>query len=160
MRLNGQAAIVTGASSGIGEGVALALAAAGAKVAVNYRSGREAAERVVERIRDGGGEAVAVGADVGDEAQVQDLFAQAAQAFGRLDILVANAGLQKDAAFRDMTLDQWRGVIETNLTGQFLCCREACAASSTRRSSRASPARAARSSASARSTRSSPGPAT
>ena len=125
MRLDGQTAIVTGASSGIGEGVALALAAAGAKVAVNYRSGREAAERVVEGIRSAGGEAVPLGADVGDEAQVQDLFAQAAQAFGRLDILVANAGLQRDAAFRDMTLDQWRGVIETNLTGQFLCCREA-----------------------------------
>lgn len=125
MRLAGQSAIVTGASSGIGEGVALALAAEGARVAVNYRSGRGAAERIVARIRDGGGEAVAVGADVGDEGQVQRLFTEAARAFGRLDILVANAGFQVDAPFRDMTLDQWRRVIDVNLTGQFLACREA-----------------------------------
>jgi glucose 1-dehydrogenase len=125
MRLDGQTAIVTGASSGIGEGVALALAAAGANVVVNYRSGGEQAERVVAAVRDAGGEALAVAADVGDEAQVRVLFARAVEAYGRLDVLVANAGLQRDAPFRDMTLEQWRGVMDTNLTGQFLCCREA-----------------------------------
>jgi glucose 1-dehydrogenase len=125
MRLDGQTAIVTGASSGIGEGIALALGAAGARVVVNYRSGGEQAERVVAAVRDAGGEATAVGADVGDEAQVRDLFARAVEAYGRLDILVANAGLQRDAPFRDMTLAQWNGVMATNLTGQFLCCREA-----------------------------------
>ena len=125
MRLDGQTAIVTGASSGIGEGIALALGAAGAKVVVNYRSGGSEAERVVAAICDAGGEALAVGADVGDEGQVRAMFARTVEAYGRLDILVANAGLQRDAAFTEMTSDDWRRVIDVNLTGQFLCCRAA-----------------------------------
>lgn len=123
--LAGQTAIVTGGSSGIGAGVVQALAAAGAAVAINYRSGAEAAEALVARIVAAGGQAVALQADVSDEAQVAALFTDAERQLGPLDILVANAGLQKDAAFSEMTLAEWRGVLDTNLTGQFLCAREA-----------------------------------
>ncbi|MBA3961426.1 MAG: SDR family oxidoreductase [Chthoniobacterales bacterium] len=123
--LQNQKALVTGASSGIGEACAKALAAAGAAVAVNYVSHRETADRVVADIRAGGGEAIAVHADVSDEGEVQAMFAEATKAFGTLDILVNNAGLQQDAAFEEMTLQQWQTVIGVNLTGQFLCAREA-----------------------------------
>lgn len=123
--LHGQKAIVTGASSGIGAGIARAFARAGAAVGINYRSGRDAAEALVEEIAREGGEAVALGADVSDEAQVQAMFRAALGAFGRLDILVANSGIQQDAPFAEMTTAQWRRVIDVNLTGQFLCAREA-----------------------------------
>src|SRR3712207_8724509 len=123
--LAGQAALVTGGSSGIGAGVLEAFAAAGAMVAINYNSRREEADQAVERIEAAGGRAFAVGADVSDEAAVEAMVAQVAERFGRLDILVANAGLQRDAAFAEMTLADWRRVIDVNLTGQFLCCREA-----------------------------------
>jgi len=123
--LDGCVAVVTGAASGIGKAVAEALAAAGAAVVVNFRSKQEAAERMVGAIRERGGRALAVQADVSDEAQVQSLFEQAAQAFGGIDILCANAGVQKDAPIADMTLDQWRAVLDVDLAGQFLCCREA-----------------------------------
>lgn len=123
--LKNQKAIVTGASSGIGEACALALGAAGAAVIVNYRSNRAEADRVVEAIRGGGSEAVAVHADVSVEADVQAMFAQAREAFGTVDILVDNAGMQRDAAFHEMTLKDWSAVIDVNLTGQFLCAREA-----------------------------------
>lgn len=125
MKLDGQSALVTGASSGIGHAIAVALARAGAKVAINYRSGREAAERLADEITSGGGEAFAVPADVSDETAVESMVAVTAERFGRLDILVANSGLQQDAPFRDMTIEQWRQVIEVNLTGQFLCARAA-----------------------------------
>ncbi|WP_157271778.1 glucose 1-dehydrogenase [Azohydromonas aeria] len=125
IKLNGQVALVTGASSGIGAGVAEALAAAGAAVVVNYHSQAEPAQALVHRITDAGGRAIAAGADVGDEGEVERVFAQALDAFGRLDILVANSGLQRDAAFADMTLQQWNEVLQTNLTGQFLCARAA-----------------------------------
>ncbi len=123
--LQNQKALVTGANSGIGEACAKALAAAGAGVAVNYVSHPETADRVVADIRAGGGEAIAVHADVSDEGEVQAMFAEATKAFGTLDILVNNAGLQQDAAFEEMTLQQWQTVIGVNLTGQFLCAREA-----------------------------------
>jgi len=123
--LGGQSALVTGASSGIGAATAITLAAAGARVGVNYRGGREAAEAIVGRIRDAGGHAVAIEADVSNENNVQSMFSQFAEAFGRIDILIANAGLQRDAPITTMTLEQWRTVIEVNLTGQFLCAREA-----------------------------------
>ena len=123
--LEGQRALVTGASSGIGRAVALAMGQAGAEVAVNYRSGDREAREVVDAIEAAGGRALAVRADVSDEGQVQDMFRQTLDALGRLDILVANAGLQRDAPSDEMTLDQWNGVIAVNLTGQFLCCREA-----------------------------------
>lgn len=123
--LRNQKALVTGASSGIGEACALALGAAGAAVGVNYRSHPEEAARVVASIRDGGGEAIALHADVSKEEQVQAMFAEMRSTFGTIDILVDNAGMQRDAAFHDMTLEEWSSVIGVNLTGQFLCAREA-----------------------------------
>jgi glucose 1-dehydrogenase len=123
--LHGQNALVTGASSGIGAGVARAFAAAGAAVGINFVGRRENAERMVEEIRGAGGEAIALQADVSQEAAVQAMFDRFAEAFGRIDILVANAGIQQDAAVADMTTAQWQRVIDVNLTGQFLCAREA-----------------------------------
>lgn len=123
--LAGHAAIVTGASSGIGWGVARALADAGAAVVVNYRSGGESADELVGRIEASGGRAIAVRADVSNEDDVARLFDACAGAFGRVDVLVANSGIQKDAGIADMTLADWNGVIDVNLTGQFLCAREA-----------------------------------
>ena len=125
LSLENQTALVTGASSGIGAATAIAFGAAGAKVAVNYNSDREGAERVCVAIREAGSEAIAVQADVSREDQVEALFAEARDAFGPLHVLVANAGLQQDAAAHEMTLDQWRRVIDVNLTGQFLACRAA-----------------------------------
>lgn len=125
MVLAGQVAVVTGGSSGIGAAVAQALGAAGARVVVNYRSQREEADQVVGAIAAAGGTAFAVGADVSDEGEVEALFQQAVERFGRLDILVANAGIQRDAPFREMSLADWRRVVDVNLTGQFLCCRAA-----------------------------------
>jgi glucose 1-dehydrogenase len=125
IELNGQRAIVTGANSGIGKSVAIALAAAGAKVVVNYISSEERANAVVDAIKEGGAEAMAIRADVSNEEQVQAMFAQTISTWGSVDILVANAGVQRDAAFVDMTLEQWQFVMDVNLTGQFLCCREA-----------------------------------
>ena len=124
-KLSGQTAIVTGANSGIGEGVAMALGEAGANVVVNYVSHPEAAEAVAEKIRSGGSDAIAVQSDVSKEDQVLNLFQQAIKKFGTVDILVNNAGLQQDAKFHEMTLAQWQLVIDVNLTGQFLCAREA-----------------------------------
>jgi glucose 1-dehydrogenase len=123
--LSGQAALVTGGSSGIGAASAIALAAAGAKVGVNYHGGKQPAEEIVAHIKAAGGHAITLEADVANESQVRAMFAKLVGAFGRLDILVANAGLQRDAPFAEMTLEQWRTVIEVNLTGQFLCAREA-----------------------------------
>lgn len=122
--LEHQVAIVTGASSGIGEDVAEALAAAGAAVVINYHAGRDDAEEVVKRIEAKGGRALAIGADVSDEQSVKELCERTARHFGRIDILVANSGIQQDAAIGDMTYEQWRSVLDVNLSGQFLCCRE------------------------------------
>lgn len=123
--LRGQKALVTGASSGIGAAIAQAFARAGAAVGVNYHSHPQPAEVLVEDIRRCGGEALALKADVADEEQVGAMFRSFVDTFGRLDILVANSGIQRDAPAVDMTLEQWRDVIDTNLTGQFLCAREA-----------------------------------
>jgi len=123
--LKNQQALVTGANSGIGEACALALGAAGANVVVNYRSDPEEAARVVDRIRERGSRAIAVRADVSREEEVCAMFAEMMKQFGTIDILVNNAGLQRDAAFHEMTLEQWNAVISVNLTGQFLCAREA-----------------------------------
>jgi glucose 1-dehydrogenase len=123
--LKNQKALVTGASSGIGEACALALGAAGASVVVNFRSEETEANRVVAAIRRGGSEAVAIQADVSREEEVQPMFAEMKKAFGTIDILINNAGLQQDAPFHEMTLKQWNTVIAVNLTGQFLCAREA-----------------------------------
>jgi glucose 1-dehydrogenase len=123
--LAGQKALVTGANSGIGKGVALALGRAGADVVVNYLSKPEQAEEVVAEIRHEGGNAYAHQADVSQEDQVQAMFVRMLDQFGTIDILVNNAGLQKDARFEEMTLQQWNTVLGVNLTGQFLCAREA-----------------------------------
>ena len=123
--LRGQKALVTGANSGIGEACAIALGAAGASVAVNFVSHPEEAERVCGIIRASGGEAIAVRADVSREEEVLAMFAETKRAFGTIDILINNAGLQRDARFEEMTLEQWNTVLGVNLTGQFLCAREA-----------------------------------
>ncbi|VVO32708.1 glucose 1-dehydrogenase [Pseudomonas fluorescens] len=120
-----QVALVTGASSGIGAAAAKALAAAGAAVVINYHSQADPAEALARQINHEGGRAIAIGADVSQEEDVERLFAQALDAFGCLDILVANSGMQKDAAAVDMTLADWNQVIGVNLTGQFLCARAA-----------------------------------
>jgi glucose 1-dehydrogenase len=123
--LPGQRAIVTGASSGIGRAIALALAEAGCDVAVNYSSSEGPALEVVAQIKAMGRRAFAEKANVGDEAQVLALFDRTRREFGSVDILINNAGLQQDAPLADMTLAQWQRVIDVNLTGQFLCAREA-----------------------------------
>ena len=123
--LTGQKALVTGANSGIGQGVAIALGKAGADVVVNYVQGDEAAQRVVDEINLSGSHALAHKADVSSENDVEDMFGRAVKEFGTIDILVANAGLQRDSAFHQMTLAQWNTVLNVNLTGQFLCAREA-----------------------------------
>jgi len=125
LSLKGQRALVTGANSGIGAGVARALAQAGASVVVNYVANDEIAGAVVREIQAAGGRAMAIKADVAKEDQVQAMFRQMIDAWGSIDILVANAGLQKDAKFHEMTLKEWQFVLDVNLTGQFLCAREA-----------------------------------
>jgi glucose 1-dehydrogenase len=123
--LIGQKALVTGANSGIGQGVAIALGQAGADVVVNYIENDDAANSVVAQIRDAGAQAIALKADVSSEDQVAAMFERAIEEFGTIDILIANAGLQRDSAFKDMTLDEWNKVLGVNLTGQFLCARAA-----------------------------------
>jgi glucose 1-dehydrogenase len=126
-RLQGQTAIVTGSSSGIGKACVIELAREGAKVVVNHPSAGTAAEAkaVADQIKAEGGTAISVQADVSKEDQVQAMFADTIKTFGTVDVLVNNAGLQRDAALAEMTLEQWRFVLDVNLTGQFLCAREA-----------------------------------
>ena len=123
--LTGQKALVTGANSGIGRGVAIALGQAGADVVVNYVVDDGAAEAVVTEIEKSGAKAYAHKADVSSEQEVAAMFARMMQEFGTIDILVNNAGLQRDSAFHEMTLEKWNKVLSVNLTGQFLCAREA-----------------------------------
>ena len=127
--LKGQKALVTGANSGIGRAVAIALGNAGADVVVNYRAGDDEAQKVCDEISHCGcttrSRAIAIKADVSKEDDVRKMFERMLSEFGTIDILVANAGLQKDAPFEQMTLDQWNTVIGVNLTGQFLCARDA-----------------------------------
>src|SRR5215470_9728058 len=123
--LAGQKALVTGANSGIGRAVAIALGQAGADVVVNYVAGEDRAQEVVRAIEQHGVKAYAHLADVSDETQVRDMFGTMVQRLGTIDILVNNAGLQRDALFQEMTLKQWNTVISVNLTGQFLCARAA-----------------------------------
>src|SRR5471030_1836590 len=115
-KIKGRAALVTGANSGIGKGVALALARDGAKVVVNYVTHPEAADEVVSQIKKEGGMAIALKADVSKEDEVQAMFQAMYKEFGTIDILVNNAGLQKDSNFEDMTLDDWQLVMNINLT--------------------------------------------
>jgi len=123
--LERQKALVTGGASGIGRAVAIALGRAGADVVVNYVRGEDQANEVAAEIRKCGSRAYAHQADVSSEEQVMNMFRKMFQEFSTIDILINNAGLQKDAPFDAMTVDQWNQVINVNLTGQFLCAREA-----------------------------------
>lgn len=123
--LKNQSALVTGGNSGIGEAIAIGLGEAGANVVVNYVADPEAAEKVAEKIRAFGSKAMIAQADVSNETDVKSMFQKMFSEFGTIDILVNNAGLQRDAHFHEMTIDQWNKVINVNLTGQFLCAREA-----------------------------------
>jgi glucose 1-dehydrogenase len=127
MLLEGRKAIVTGGSSGIGKATAERLGREGASVCVNYYSEHEQADaqEVVAAVEQSGGKALAVQADVGDEAQATRLVASAAEAFGGVDLLVNNAGIEKQIPLLEMTLDEWNAVVRTNLGGTFLCTREA-----------------------------------
>ena len=123
--LKGQKALVTGGSSGIGKAVAIELGKAGADVVVNYVRGDDQAREVVAEIEKSGSRAFAHQADISQEDQVSAMFEKMKAELGTVDILINNAGLQQDAPFDEMTLDQWNLVINVNLTGQFLCAREA-----------------------------------
>ncbi|MFD2784649.1 SDR family oxidoreductase [Hymenobacter rubripertinctus] len=124
-RLKNQIALITGGSSGIGAGVAKAMAAEGASVIVNYAHSADEAAAVVKEITEAGGKAIPFQADVSKEEDVLRMFDHIREQFGTLHILVNNSGIQVDAKFVDMTLAQWQKVIDVNLTGQFLCAREA-----------------------------------
>lgn len=123
--LGGQKAIVTGSSSGIGRAVAIALAQAGADVAINYAHDEKGGEEAAAEVTRTGAQALVLRADVSREDDVQQMFQRVIAEWGTVDIVVSNSGIQKDAPLVDMTLDQWRRVLEVNLTGQFLCAREA-----------------------------------
>ena len=117
--------IVTGASSGIGQGIAVAFGKKDANVVVNYHSDEEGAQSTLDQIIDAGGQGFIHQADISKEAEVIALFEKTQEKYQGLDVLINNAGVQKDSAFSDMSLDEWNKVISTNLTGQFLCAREA-----------------------------------
>ena len=122
--LEGQKAIVTGGSSGIGAAICRAYARAGAAVGINYATKADEAEAIATEIRAAGGEAIALKADVSRQDDVLAMFDRYQRQFGRIDIVVANAGIQKDGAFAGMALEDWNRVLQVNLTGQFLCARE------------------------------------
>ena len=123
--LQDKVAVITGSSSGIGEGIALAMGLAGAKVVINYRSNEESAEELKSRLEEAGCQALVVQADVSNPEDVDRLFEAAITTFGTVDILVNNAGIQRDARFLEMSLEEWNKVISTNLTGHFLCAQAA-----------------------------------
>ncbi|WAL62716.1 3-oxoacyl-[acyl-carrier-protein] reductase [Thermocoleostomius sinensis] len=125
LRLQDQIALVTGASRGIGRATALALAAEGAKVVVNYASSNTAADAVVQEIMAMGGDAIALQADVAQSDQVDALFNAVMEKWGRLDVLVNNAGIARDTLLLRMKLEDWQAVIDLNLTGVFLCTKAA-----------------------------------
>ena len=125
LSLKGQTALVTGSSSGIGKASALELARAGADIVINYHGSEENADEAVEEVAAFGTRVIAIAADVSSEADVLAMFDQAEDELGPLDIVVSNAGIQKDAALGEMSLDDWNAVIAVNLTGSFLVGREA-----------------------------------
>lgn len=151
--LKGQTALMTGANSGIGRAIAVALGRAGANVVVNYVANPADAEAVAEEIRGGGQRAITALADVADEAQVQAMFAAAVQEFGTVDILVSNAGMERNAPFHEMTVAQWDAVMSVNPRAR------RCASSSAAACARAFQWQPARSSLPVRCTKSSRGPA-
>jgi glucose 1-dehydrogenase len=122
--LSGRTALVTGASKGIGAATATRLAEEGAAVVVNYAGSAEEADQIVAEIGDRGGQAVAIQADVSREDDIRTLFERAGEELGRVDVLVNNAGVEKACPLHEMSLEDWQRVIDVNLTGAFLCCRE------------------------------------
>ena len=122
-QLKDKVAIVTGGSRGIGKAAALALATQGAKLVVNYARSSAAADEVVKTITDAGGEAIALQADVSQQEDVENLIKQTLDKFGRVDVLVNNAGITKDTLLLRMKPEQWQAVIDLNLTGVFLCTK-------------------------------------
>ena len=125
LKLKGQTVIVTGSSSGIGKACAIYFGGLGANVVVNYHSDEDGANDSLEKIKAGGGDGIIVQADVSKEEDVISMLEQTIKKFGRLDVMVSNAGLQVDSPFLEMTTQQWQKVIDVNLTGQFICIREA-----------------------------------
>jgi 3-oxoacyl-[acyl-carrier protein] reductase len=123
--LTEKVAIVTGASRGIGRAIALELAQFGAKIAVNYASSSSAANELVTQIINSGGEAIAIQANVAQAEQVDLLIDTVMQKWGRIDVLVNNAGITRDTLLLRMKPEDWQAVIDTNLTGVFLCTRAA-----------------------------------
>ena len=121
----GRTVIVTGASSGIGQAIAIGFGERKANVVVNYHGDSEGAERTLEAIRKAGGNGISIQADVSDEQQVIAMFDRAISEFGAIDVLINNAGIQRDSPVSNMSLADWNKVIATNLTGHFLCAREA-----------------------------------
>lgn len=124
-RLKGQTALITGASSGIGKEIAKGMSKEGANVVVNYHSDEKSANKIVEELKSEGASAIAVGADVSNANDVQEMFKKMFDVYGTIDILINNAGIQKDAPLIEMTKDDWEKVIGINLTGQFLCAQAA-----------------------------------
>lgn len=122
-RLKGQAALITGASSGIGQAIAIGMAKEGAAVGINYASSSDGAEETLRQVEEQGGEGIIIQADVSDQDSVQQMFDQFLERFGTIDVLVANAGIQKDADFLEMSYEDWQKVISINLGGQFLCAQ-------------------------------------
>lgn len=121
--LKDKVAVITGASRGIGKAAALALASQGAKIVVNYARSSDAAEVTAQEITTAGGEAIALQADVSQNAEVENLIKQTLDKFGRIDVLVNNAGITKDTLLLRMKPEQWQAVIDLNLTGVFLCTK-------------------------------------
>ena len=123
--LNGQVALITGSSSGIGQGIAVAMARAGAKIGINYHGDRDGAKDTLAKVKEAGSEGLIIQADVSNPDDVQRMFQQTIETWGTVDILVNNAGMQKDAAFLEMKYEDWKQVIDTDLNGQFLCAQQA-----------------------------------
>jgi glucose 1-dehydrogenase len=123
--MKGKTVLVTGASSGIGKAIALAFGKQGANVIVNYRNSKKEAFEVAELINESSGNAIAIKADVSKEEEVVSLFSQAVEKYNTIDVLVCNAGIQKDNSFSEMNLEEWQKVFDVNLTGYFLCARQA-----------------------------------
>jgi glucose 1-dehydrogenase len=124
-KLSGQTALITGASSGIGQAIAIAMGKSGAKVIINYHADEAGARHTLSAVTDAGAEGMIIQADISKEQDVLNMYEKAIEHFGTIDIAVNNAGIQNDSKMLDMTLEEWQQVINVNLTGQFLCSREA-----------------------------------
>ncbi len=125
MRLQNKVAIITGSSKGMGRETAIRFAQEGAKVVINHRDSEQEAQDVAAQINDMKGECIIIKADVSDSSDVKRLFTETIKRYGRVDVLVNNAGIAKRAPFLETTLEDWNEVIKVNLTSVFLCCQEA-----------------------------------